>query len=149
MNSSHGLKKTRTNARPGPAGYTSLQEATAEVRQIRLSAQRELEMARKIRADACRYQQETAIRARSQAQQLILKARLTMRREIEGLARQATEEIQRVLADIRVIRITAQEELAAQRRFTDAARLSLMNPANGNGHDKSDRKKKQSLSTAK
>ncbi len=116
---------------------------------MRLKAQRELEMARKIRADACRYQQETAIRARSQAQQLILKSRLTMRREIEGLARQATEEIQKVLADIRVIRITAQEELAAQRRFTDAARLSLMNPANGNGHNKPDRKKKQPLSTAK
>ena len=30
------------------------------------------------------------------------------------------------LADIRVIRITAQEELAAQRKFTDAARLCSM-----------------------
>ena len=35
----------------------------------------------------------------------------------------ANEEIQKVLADIRVIRITAQEELAAQKKFTDAARL--------------------------
>jgi hypothetical protein len=129
MNQSYASKNNRTQTGPGPADYAGLKDAAAEIQRMRLSARRELELARKIRADACRYQQETAIRARSEAQQLILKARLAMRREIEGLTRKAAEEVQRVLADIRVIRITAQEELAAQRRFTDAARLCSMNSA--------------------
>ena len=63
------------------------------------------------------------MKARSEAQKLMLHTRLTVRKETEALIRQANEEIQKVLADIRVIRITAQEELAAQKKFTDAARL--------------------------
>jgi len=129
MNDSYAPKPSRTQTGPVPADYARFKDAADEIQRMRLSARRELELARQIRADACHYQQETAIRARSEAQQLILKARLAMRREIEGLARQATEEVQRVLADIRVIRITAQEELATQRRFTDAARLCSMNSA--------------------
>ncbi len=108
---------------------TSLREAAAAVHQIKLSAQRELELARKMRSDAHKYQQETATRARSDAQQLILRTRLATQRETEELIRQAGEEIQKVLADIRMIRIMAQEELAAQRKFTDAARLRTMSLA--------------------
>lgn len=100
-----------------------LRTAAAVVQQIRLSAQRELELARKMRADAQKYQRETETIARSQAQQLLLRTRLTTQKEIEECIRNASAEIQKVLADIRVIRITAQEELAAQRKFTDAARL--------------------------
>ena len=106
--------------------YDSLKEAAQAVQRIRVSAQQELEMARKMRSDAHRYQRETETRARSEAQQLILQARLSSQREIEELIRKASDEIQKVLADIRVIRITAQEELAAQRKFTDAARISSM-----------------------
>lgn len=72
---------------------------------------------------AQRYLQETEIKARSEAQRLILQTRLAIRKEVQGLMHEATEEIQKILADIRVIRITAQEELAAQKKFTDAARL--------------------------
>ena len=101
----------------------NLRAAAAAVQRIRLSAQRELEMVKRVRADAQRYQQETETKARSQAQQLILRARLASQKEIEELIRKAGAEIQKVLADIRVIRITAQEELAAQRKFTNAARI--------------------------
>ena len=100
-----------------------LREVAAVVQEIRLSAQHELEMIRKMRAEAQRYRQETETKARSQAQQLILRTRLATQREVEELIRNASAEIQKVLADIRVIRITAQEELGAQRKFTDAARL--------------------------
>jgi hypothetical protein len=93
------------------------------VQQLILLAQRELETARKMRARAERYLQETEIKARSEAQRLILQTRLTLRKDTEKMMRQANEEIQKVLADIRMIRITAQEELAAQKKFTDAARL--------------------------
>ena len=108
--------------------FASLKAAASVVQRIRISAQRELGLARRMRADAQRYQKETEMKARSEAQRLILKTRLSTQREIEELIRQASEEIQKVLADMRVIRITAQEELAVQtqRKFSDAAKLNSM-----------------------
>ena len=129
--------------------FTSLKEAALAVQRIRLSAQHELELARKMRADAQRYQQETATRARSEAQQLVLHTRLATQREIEELIRQASNEIQKVLADIRVIRITAQEELAAQRKFTDAAKLCSMSLAIKENYRKPEGKRRKQLATAK
>ena len=108
------------------ASHSSLQETERFVQQVRASAERELALARKLRTDAQKYHRDTTNRARSEAQQLILQARLNTQRQVEELIRKASEEIQKVLADIRVIRITAQEELAAQRKFTDAARLCSM-----------------------
>jgi hypothetical protein len=106
--------------------YSTLREAATSVQRIKASAMQELEQIRKMRADAQRYQIETATRARSEANQLILRTRLATQREIEELIRQASEDIQKMLADIRVIRITAQEELSAQRKFTDAAKLNSL-----------------------
>ncbi len=48
-----------------------------------------------------------------------------------------------VLADIRMIRIMAQEELAAQRKFTDAARLRTMSMAIQDGYEKPEVKRKR------
>jgi len=147
---------TETLSKPGPMAtghmkdeYSSLREAASAVHQIRLSAQHELELARKMRADAQKYQQETETRARSEAQQLILRTRLATQREIEELIRKASEDIQKVLADIRVIRITAQEELAAQRKFTDAAKLSAMSLAIKGNLSKPDAKRKKQLAAVK
>ena len=106
--------------------YSALREAATSMQRLKTAAQQELEQIKRMRADAIRYQQETAMRARSEANQLILHTRLATQREIEELIRKASEEIQKMLADIRVIRITAQEELSAQRKFTDAAKLSSM-----------------------
>jgi hypothetical protein len=129
--------------------FTSLKEALQVIQRIRLSAQQELEMVRKMRADVQRYQMETATKARSEAQQLVLKTRLSTQREIEEMVRKASEEIQKVLADIRIIRITAQEELAAQRKFTDAAKLSTMSLALKKNLDKSELKRKKQLTASK
>jgi SepF-like predicted cell division protein (DUF552 family) len=135
---------------PGPGrhnpikdDFSSLKDAAAAVNRLKISAQQELELIRNTRAEALRYQQETAAKARSEAHQLILHARLETQREIEELIRQASEEIQKVLADIRVIRITAQEELAAQRKFTDAAKLSSMSMSIKEDMEKPDKKKKK------
>jgi hypothetical protein len=106
--------------------YSMLREAANSVQRIKASAMQELEQIRRMRADAQRYQIETATKARSEANQLILRTRLATQREIEELIRQASEDIQKMLADIRVIRITAQEELSAQRKFTDAAKLNSL-----------------------
>ena len=107
-------------------GLTKLRAAVLEVRKIRLYAQRELELAKQMRAEAQRYLQQTETKARSEAQQLILRTRLQTQKDIEELISQSSAEIQKVLADIRVIRITAQEELAAQHKFTDAARICTL-----------------------
>ena len=126
--------------------FTSLQDAASKVQQLRQSAQHELIEARKMRAEAQRYQQETATKARSEAQQLVLRARLATQRDIEELIRKASEEIQKMLADIRVIRITAQEELAAQKKFTDAARLHSLSLSIGEeDEEKTERKRKKQL----
>ena len=113
---------------PGPRGLPGqpARGESGDIRELRKAARQELEQARRLRADAEKYYRETALRARSEAQQLMLKARLAVDKEIAAITRKATEEIQKVLADIRIIRITAQEELAAQRKFTDAARLTTM-----------------------
>ncbi len=110
-------------------GLTGLMATSDEIQRIRLSIHRELELAKHIRAEADKYRQETEARARSQAQMLILQARLTIKKEIEEMKRLTTEEIQQILADMRMIRITAQEELGAQRKFTDAARIRALSMA--------------------
>jgi hypothetical protein len=114
------------SVRPVSESNAGTGETMTSLHRIRAIAQQELELIRRMRAEAIKYQQETAIRARSEAHQLVLHARLATQREIEDMIHQANEEIQKVLADIRVIRITAQEELAAQRKFTDAAKLNSM-----------------------
>lgn len=147
------VKKALASVQPVTGGikseFASLKEAAQVIQRIRLSAQQELEMVRKMRADVQRYQMETATKARSEAQQLVLKTRLSTQREIEEMIRKASEEIQKVLADIRIIRITAQEELAAQRKFTDAAKLSTMSLAIKKDLDKSDIKRKKQLTATK
>jgi SepF-like predicted cell division protein (DUF552 family) len=121
--------------RPMTESFSSPAE-TGTLHSILASARQELEFIRRMRAEAAKYQQYTATKARSEAHQLVLNARLTTQREIEEVIRQASEEIQKVLADIRVIRITAQEELAAQRKFTDAAKLNSMSLSMKEAFDK-------------
>lgn len=128
---------------PTKDNSSSLKEVAATVARLKQSTQMELDQIRRMRAEAVRYQQETATKARSEAHQLVLHARLETQREIEEIVRQASDEIQKVLADIRVIRITAQEELAAQRKFTDAAKLSAMSINFKEEMAKAARKKKQ------
>jgi hypothetical protein len=154
--SSTGLGLMRKPSKPIPQNintikdeFNSLKEAGIAVQRIRLSIQQELEMVRKMRAEAVRYQQETATKARSEAHQLVLHARLETQREIEELIRQASEEIQKVLADMRVIRITAQEELAAQKKFTDAAKICSLSLAIKEDMEKPEKKKRNPLVTAK
>ncbi len=103
----------------GTPGYRQ----NGDARELQRAARQELDRAQRLRADAERYYQETTVRARSEAQQLMLKARMAIDREVAALTKKANEDIQKVLADIRVIRITAQEELAAQRKANAAARL--------------------------
>ena len=115
---------------PGPRAMDGMPARppaeTGDVREMRRAARQELQKARQLRAEADKYHRETAIRARSEAQALMLRARLSIEKEIEAITKRVNEEVQKVLADIRVIRITAQEELAAQRKFTDAAQLCSM-----------------------
>lgn len=106
-----------------------LRAARTEIQSIRLCAQQELALASKIRTEAQRYRQEIEIKTRSQAQILLLQARLATQKEIAELKRKASEEIQKILVDIRMIRITAQEELEAQRKFNRASQITSLTHA--------------------
>jgi hypothetical protein len=148
MNGSFGQRYSQPGA-GATADLAGFREAAAEIQRLRVSARHELDLARQIREEASRYQRETATRARSEAQQLLLQTRLATRREIEALLRQATEDVQKILADIRVIRITAEEELAALRKFTNAARFSTQPPAKKADDHRSTTKKKNQLAAAR
>lgn len=121
------MKKASTSApslrKSGNPGNT---ETSIALQRILESAQEELSLIRKMKEEAVKYQQQLTNKARSEAHQLILNARLRTQREMDEIVRQANEEIQKVLADIRVLRITAQEELATQRRLTDIATLNSL-----------------------
>ena len=54
---------------------------------------------------------------------LVLQARMVVKKDMEEIRRKAFEEVQKIVDDMRVLRATAQEELEAQHKFTDAARI--------------------------
>ena len=137
----------------------SLRAAGAVVQRMQAGAQRELEQMKQTRFVTEQYQQETAKRITSQSQLLILKARLTIKKEMAELKAKLSEELQKEMAelmrkfseelvqeiaefrrkadeeqkkllnDIRMIRNAANEELQAQRRFVDAARINALSSA--------------------
>lgn len=96
------------------------------IQQIHLRAQRELELIQQIRAEAVRCRREIETKILSQAQILNIHTRLTTQKEIAELKRKANEEIQKILADIRMVLIAAQGELEAQKKFTGAARIRAL-----------------------
>jgi len=125
----HNESRAQTRRLSAPTSMTANsfeKEAGEAIRRIRLSAQRELELTKQIRAEAERYQRETETKARSQAQMLILQARLATKKEVAELVREANTEIQKALTDIRMIRIIAQEELKLQRKFAAAAKIGAL-----------------------
>jgi vacuolar-type H+-ATPase subunit H len=121
------MKKPLSHTLPSKkANDSSYNETAATLKQILESAKEELILIRKMKEEIVRYHQQTTNKARSEAHQLILSARLKTQREMDAIIRQTNEEIQKVLADIRVLRITAQDELATQRRLTDVATLNSL-----------------------
>lgn len=105
-------------------GFMGYSETAIALRQVLAKARNELKLIQQMKDDTARYQQRVAAQARSEAHQLVLNARIATHAEINAVVRKASEEIQQVLADIRVTRITAQEELNTMRRYTDAAKLN-------------------------
>jgi len=105
---------------------TKFRLALAELQRIQNEAKRELQLVRRIRFEAERCQQGIEAKARSQAQMFLLQTRLATQKEIAGIKGNYGEQIQKLLVDVRMIRITAQEELETQRKFTDAARIRAL-----------------------
>ena len=103
-----------------------LRAAGIEIQRMRISAQRELQLARQMKAEAERNLREIETKARSQAQLLIIQARMATKKQIAESSREAGEEMQKVLADMRLIRNAAQKELEAQQKFTNVARLRAL-----------------------
>ncbi|MHB8105722.1 MAG: hypothetical protein ACYDG5_09355, partial [Dehalococcoidales bacterium] len=88
------VKKAPT-AKTGAEGFLSYNETNVALHRVLASAQEELNLIRRMKAETAKYQQQSATKARSEAHQLILNARLTTHREIEEIIRQASEEIQK------------------------------------------------------
>ena len=99
------MNKNSANTRPvtNKVENRTVNSRSAEtlVQSIWLSAQRELEQVKRIRAEAERYQKETAIRANSQAHQLLMRTRLAVRKEVVEIKRKAMEELQNEIANFR------------------------------------------------
>ena len=149
----------------------NLEMAEVSIQRVCSNAQRELTRIMKMRLEAERYQKETAARANSQAQLLVLQARLEskkaiaelrsryvellekettefrnkydellqkeiswfrerinteLQKEIAKSVQKLSEESEKVLMDIRTIRIAAHEELQAQRKITDVCRINAL-----------------------
>ena len=106
-----------------------LRNILAEAQRTRISIQRELELVKQIRAEAERYQQETETRARSQYQITMLQARTGIRKEIAEYKRRASEEIQKMLGEMHLLRLAAQKELDTQRKLHSASRINALSIA--------------------
>ena len=124
----NGKPTARTSVTKNHLGdeLAKLRVALAELQRIQTEVRRELEMVKRIRVEAERCQQGIEAKAQSQAQMFLLQTRLATQKEIAGLKGTYGEQIQKMLADVRMIRITAQEELETQRKFTDAARIRAL-----------------------
>ncbi len=129
-------KPAVTPSRSGPAVNKGLAPVVsgiprelAQLRAILAEAQAELARARQIRTAVEQYQKEAELRARSQAQQVVLEARLAVRKEIAELKCQTRGEIKHLLNDICMLRDAALAELEAQRKFADAARIMSLSLA--------------------
>lgn len=106
-----------------------VEPADREAEALKLNLKRQLQRANRLKAEAEQYRLASGLRARSEAQQLILEARLAIKREISKLELEVFEEAKKLLVDIRLIRLTAQQELEAQRQFTNAARITALSGA--------------------
>lgn len=63
---------------------------------------------------------------RSQMQLLLLGARAEIRQELARLRRQINEELEQAVADIRMIRLAAHEELSTQRKYTATSQIRAL-----------------------
>jgi len=102
---------------------TKIKAARVEMQRLCLSAQRQLERAKQLRAAAEQYQEEVEARAQSNALQIVHQARLEAQEEIEEFKRETTGKINELLANFQVLRSAALTVLEAQRKFADAARI--------------------------
>jgi hypothetical protein len=129
------MAMTRTRAKkttvprakvPKPIKNSTLDYSKTDLalKRILACAREELELIREMKAEAARYRQDALKKADSEGRRLILNAGLMKHREIEEVIRQASEEIQKILADIRITRISIQEELAVQRDFAKTDKLN-------------------------
>ena len=103
-----------------------LDETMIALKRIIASAREELELIREMKDETARYRQNVLKNNSHEVSRLTLNARLTKHREIEEVIREASEVIQRILADIRITRIGIQEELAIQGESGEADKLNTV-----------------------
>ncbi len=110
--------------KPAEEGVLDYNKTTLALKRILASTREELELIREMKDEAARYRQDALNKGDAEGRRLTLNARLMKHREIEEVVRQASEEIQKILADIRITRIGIQDEIAAQGNFAETDRLN-------------------------
>ncbi len=103
-----------------------LDETMITLRRIIASAREELELIREMKDETARYRQNALKNDSYEISRLTLNARLTKHREIEEVIREASEAIQRILADIRITRIGIQEKLIVQDESGEVDKLNTV-----------------------
>ena len=104
-------------------------ELKAEAERTQLAVQRELERAKELRTGAESYREKIVAEAQKQAQEILDHARALAEEERADLKRQALEEIKKILTDIDTIRAAAQEQIEAQRILTSVAQMRAASSA--------------------
>ena len=94
-----------------------------EADQMHQESGRELERAEVARSEAGSYRERVMVDAQQQAQEILERARSEAQSECQQLKEQAWQEAQKVMARVEVMKSAAQEELEAQRIYTESARL--------------------------
>jgi hypothetical protein len=109
---------------PAEDGVLDFNYVTLALRRILANAKEELELIREMKAAAVSYRQAALKNGDSESRRLTLNARVMKHREIEDAIRQASGEMQKILADIRITRIAIQEELAKHSNVAEADKLN-------------------------
>ena len=98
-------------------------QMNAAAEQDRAEAKREREKAKKTKEDAEEYGQTVEEEAQKRAAQIIVQARETGAKAVEGLKRQTEAEFGKRLRDVELLKAACREELEARRLLTRAAEI--------------------------
>ena len=105
---------------------TRARHAEAEAERTRAEAETELKQAQLERSEADNYREKIIAESREKAQRIRDGARAAAFQESEDLKRRVSYEVQCVLTEIDTKRAAAQEELEAQRIYTEAATIGAL-----------------------
>ena len=102
--------------------------ATAALKEAEAARHEAGEYASKVKGEADEYSTTVRAEADAEAKSLVEQARADLQEEIKAQHMRVDEEVRRALAGIEKMQAAVQEELAAQKLFTEAVRIRAFTP---------------------